>query len=173
VGLPDRSLRFYLHKVATTMQTRSGQMMGAPSDKVLCSNCQTPLNQPRKNNIGHGQSSVKIILRVKVSCSVCQPAFDQLLAQTTRGTYWNKEKIQNWAQAAHSIKVRRIVFRQKKYIVQFCKGTTLKLRNGDKVSILRLPNRWIWDNQVTSEWAYMHTYPPFSSTNSHNLDPAN
>ena len=123
------------------MNTNS-QASGASAGKKTCSSCKASLDNPLSNNLGHGSgpSPVKIILRVKVTCQACNAAFEQLLLRKTRA-HWTKKNFQKWAESTSSFTHKPIAF-AKKYLVRFRRGTTLKLRNGAKVSTLRVPNRW-------------------------------
>jgi hypothetical protein len=85
-------------------------------------------------------ASPVIILRLRITCQACDASFEQLTLRKTRA-YWTKKKLQNWAESTSSFTHEPFGL-AKRYIVRFRRGTTLKLRNGAKVSILRVPNRW-------------------------------
>jgi hypothetical protein len=130
--------------------TRSGRAYSpSPAKKLFkvqasCSNCEVPIDKAlyHKNTPKHpfGPSAVKIKVYVKAPCLACKAPFDQLLGRRTR-TYWTEKALKKWAEGAPVVIVTRIVFK-KKYIIKSHKGTTIKLRNGEKVSTLRIPNRW-------------------------------
>lgn len=166
--LPNSS-KLCIHKGASTTAmaiTRSGQTYGLSSVKeplkvkATCPKCEVPIdkslcvrNKPEPEH-SFGPFPVKIILNVRVPCPACKATFDQLLSRRTR-IHWTKKTIQKWAKDAPALIVHRIVFKKKRYIVKFYKGTTIKLRNGEKVSTLRIPNRWTRVNEVNGEWVFL------------------
>ena len=108
----------------------------ASSGKKSCSSCKASRKQPLSKDLAHesSPSPVNIILRLKITCQACKASFDQLALRKTRA-YWTKKNLQTWAESTS-------IGLAKKYLVRFRRGTTLKLRNGAKVSTLRVPNRW-------------------------------
>ena len=114
----------------------------ASSAKKRCSSCKASLKQPLSKDLSHesSPSPVNIILRLKITCQACKASFEQLALRKTRA-YWTKKNLQNWAESTPTF-ANKPIGRAKKYLVRFRRGTTLKLRNGTKVSTLRVPNRW-------------------------------
>jgi hypothetical protein len=116
------------------------QVSGLSAVKSACQTCQTVFNSTAglENNSMEGSRAppIKIILKLKV-CLACKATFDRYLDRKMR-SYWTKKKFQKWAEAVIHVTVKLKI----KYMVKFHRGTTLKLRNGGKVSTLRVPNRW-------------------------------
>jgi hypothetical protein len=129
------------NSLAMKLETNSKASV-ASSGKKSCSSCKASRKHLLSRNLGHesGPSPVKIMLRVQITCEACKDGFKQLALRKARA-YWTKKNLQNWAESTSSFACKPIGF-AKRYLVRFRRGTTLKLRNGAKVSTLRVPNRW-------------------------------
>ena len=106
------------------------------SGKKSCSSCKASRKHPLSNNLAQESSvsPVNIILRLRMTCQACDASFEQLTLRKTRA-YWTKKKLQNWAESTSSFTHKPFGL-AKRYIVRLRRGTTLKLWNGAKVSIL-------------------------------------